>query len=169
MKASYDKPHQFHEKQAEVWDYQHTLLTKYDWYPHMRSCQQVPLNLSWQMLFTLMGLGSHQFCSKIFCYHVLRTLGYVWYSDTLLSFTACLKIIRILSDICQILSCYYQYCHVLSCHYQSTIMLLSDYYQILFGYDQAAWMYCQFIKHAKNWNFQKPNQTQTNFAKERVC
>ena len=115
------------------------------------------------------GWVSHQFCSKIFCYHVLRTLGYVWYSDTILSFTACLKIIRILSDTCQILSCYYQYCHVLSCHYQSTIMLLSDYYQILFGYDQAAWMYCQFIKHAKNWNFQKPNQTQTNFAKERVC
>ena len=57
LKASYDKPHQFHEKLAEVWNYQHTLLTKYDWYSHMRSCQQVPLNLSWQVLFFTHGVG----------------------------------------------------------------------------------------------------------------
>ena len=155
MGASYDKPHQFHEKQG--WSLilsTHTFLTKYDWYSHICACQQVPLNFSWQVLFTLMGLVSCQFYSKMFYYHILRILGCVWYSNTILSFTACLKTIRILSDSCQILSCYYQdTIRLLSCYYQNTIMLLSDYYQILFGYNQAAWMYCQFIKHAKTETF----------------
>ena len=78
-------------------------------------------------------------------------------SDTILSFTACLKTIKTLSD-----------------YYQDTIMLLSGYYhviiKVLSGYyqDTIKLSGCNviFMKLANTKKQKQPNQTHTNFAEE---